>query len=168
MIRQQTPNKAPRIISTVFVPKCEKIQLTIIRWRRGDYKLAYSLSCEAGSLHAPSLRRLTVLGLGQTYAMFCCNIVQHCSYLLRLVAVFFDRLVKRTQQLNATRYAADHTCYNNDYYVLSIKSAIFNLIDESTRSNIRMPKSNHVVFKWSNDRNIGSRNKMLRLRCVKI
>ncbi len=124
-----------------------------------------SLSCEAGSLHAPSLRRLIVLGHGQTYATFCRNIVQRCSYLLRLVAFFFDRLVKRTQQLNITRYAADHTCYNNDYYVLSIKSAIF---IESRRSKIRMPKSNHVVFKWSNDRNIESRNKMLRLCWVEI
>ncbi len=65
------------------------------------------------------------LGLGQTNATFCHNIVQHCWHLLRLVTFLSDETGQRTQQLNATWYAADHMCYYNDYYVLSLKSVIF-------------------------------------------
>ena len=39
---------------------------------------------------------------------------------------------------------------------------------ESTTSDMRMLNSNNVVFKWSNDRNIGNRDKMLRLCCGKV
>ena len=66
------------------------------------------------------------------------------------------RLVKRTQQFNATWYSADHMCsHYNDCYVLSIKSAIF---IESTRSDMRMLNSNNVVFKWSDNPDIGWQN----------